>query len=100
MLLSRIGNLASGLYLLGHYLTGGNKGWALLFTGGANQLGRGVLLGTKRLKLLNCLAPLGVGGYSIINQRFGVSAGTLAGLDGIWVFTKQIWVNHRLKPTF
>jgi hypothetical protein len=52
------------------------------------------LFSTLGFKILKRLAPSGVCGNRLVNQCFVVSASALAGLDGIGVFTKQVWVNH------
>jgi len=48
---------------------------------------------------LQLFAPLGVGCNRLVNQRFIASAGALGCLDGVWVISKQVGVNHGVKPT-
>ncbi|MEN9715623.1 MAG: hypothetical protein RJA35_1090, partial [Actinomycetota bacterium] len=55
-----------------------------------NGLAEGVLLCSQSLELAQGCAVGHIGGSGLVNQFFTGTAGTLAGLDGVWVITKQI----------
>jgi hypothetical protein len=48
---------------------------------------------------LQALAPGDVGLNRIVNDRLVVAASALGCLNGVWVFTKKVAINHGVKPT-